>query len=1304
MAGLGSASRRAFICIGSLLVLVALLLAGPVSASLASEHLEITGEYGKEGPKSSGIGSGCHIAFDSASQQLFLSSDGKIYGLSVSPGTATPLGGKFPFTTGINDSCGEPDIEVESSGAGNIYGVQSGSSGKVYGWDSSGNVLASPWPVSIPGGGEICGVDVGPSGGPWAGDYSQQKVYRYSAAGALEGSVSVGFSVCKVAVDHSNGDLYAASFGGGQIAKFTAASGYATKVDFPSAEGEPGMAVNGAEHKLYVGNGSSSVKVYDTETAALVETITLPEGGGHGLAVDESTDTLFVTLGSGSTGYIVEYLGLTTPKATTGEPTGNSQVSGTADPNGVGPITECYFEYGTTTSYEISPGVKGKQDCTEAVPFNSVQTVHADLPNLTGEETYHYRLVLTNGVPHVVGRGGDKTIVPHNVKGLTTEPATEVTQESALLNAKYEGTGEDTHYYFEWGQTSNYGHRTATPPGDDDGVKTGPTNISTPITGLEPGITYHYRVVAENAVGVSKAGDKSFTTFELPSIESVTSSHLTASSADIDIQINPHEFETTYFVEYGTTTEYGSIAPIPNGVLAPANTPQSVTVPLTGLGTVPYHFRVVAKSKWGQVRTEDQSFNFFPQECPNSTVRQQNESQYLPDCRAFELVSPEETGNVELNNAAQTPAPFATNPARFAYLGVFGGVKGSEPVNSFGYDTYVSTRTSTGWISHMVGLRGDEGQGVGSLFANPEFTRFFDVREPGGFEGEPQPPHNVPYIWDSEGNPLERWPTTFEEIPGAEESEGSYQPSPDLTHLAISSSNVAFTPDGLTTGAGSAYDYNAVTHEISVISKDANGNDIQLQPGYSATEGVRIFFPSGPLQFYGQQIHAQKPNATLHPPISKDGSHILMATYQESFGFFTRPQPPMRLYMRVNDAITYEVSRGKNVNYIGMTSDGSKVFFSSPEQLASDDTDTSVDVYMWSEAGDKITLISKGGEGAEGSGNSDSCAATWTTKCGAAPVSISEEFTTDASIADDTGEIYFYSPEQLDATKGVPNRENLYVYRNGKAQFVASMNPTPVTENVLGPASRMNVSPDGSHMALVSSSRLASFDNGGIEEMYSYDPAARKVVCVSCPPDGAVQHYNIEASKMGLFMSNDGRTFFSTVDPLVPVDTNEQQDVYEFTEGRPQLITTGTGTTASRTNQYGGSGNLGAEGLAGVSADGVNVYFATRTVLVPQNKNGPFLAYYDARANGGFPYEPPFAPCEAADECHGAGNAPPARPTVSSEGDLGSRGNAPNPQMTKKKSTRRHKKANHRRHHRRHHRPAGSRGARHQRQGVNSHE
>ena len=54
--------------------------------------------------------------------------------------------------------------------------------------------------------------------------------------------------------------------------------------------------------------------------------------------------------------------------------------------------------------------------------------------------------------------------------------------------------------------------------------------------------------------------------------------------------------------------------------------------------------------------------------------------------------------------------------------------------------------------------------------------------------------------------------------------------------------------------------------------------------------------------------------------------------------------------MRVNDAVTYDVSQGHDVKFVGMTNDGSKVYFTSEEQLTSSDTDSSTDLYMWSEA------------------------------------------------------------------------------------------------------------------------------------------------------------------------------------------------------------------------------------------------------------------------------------------------------------------------------------------------------------------
>ncbi len=242
---------------------------------------------------------------------------------------------------------------------------------------------------------------------------------------------------------------------------------------------------------------------------------------------------------------------------------------------------------------------------------------------------------------------------------------------------------------------------------------------------------------------------------------------------------------------------------------------------------------------------------------------------------------------------------------------------------------------------------------------------------------------------------------------------------------------------------------------------------------------------------------------------------------------------------------------------------------------------------MWSEEGQlkghPLTLISKAALGSPtGAGNTANCNAAFTSKCGIVTYSNVSYCTllggsggnchSDNSIASENGDIYFFSPEQLDGTRGIPNQENLYDYRNGAVQYVATFTTGPfcyhtpvpnLTDNGCSdtPVVRMQVSPDDSHMAFVTASPITQYDNAGHLEMYTYEPSTRRIVCVSCNPSGAPPTSDVEASKDGLFMTDDGRTFFSTEDALVHADTNHGEDVYEYVDGRPQLITPGTGST-----------------------------------------------------------------------------------------------------------------------------------------------
>jgi hypothetical protein len=245
----------------------------------------------------------------------------------------------------------------------------------------------------------------------------------------------------------------------------------------------------------------------------------------------------------------------------------------------------------------------------------------------------------------------------------------------------------------------------------------------------------------------------------------------------------------------------------------------------------------------------------------------------------------------------------------------------------------------------------------------------------------------------------------------------------------------------------------------------------------------------------------------------------------------------------------------------------------------------------------------------------------------------------------------------------VLNERNLYVFRDGEAQYVATFEGDTQVH-------RSQISPEGNYAAFLTDARLTGYDNEGWDEMYTYDVATGTIRCASCIPSGAPPSImrpdppgnrsiqstaDVLASQSGPFMADDGRVAFATSDALVSQDTNGLMDVYEFVDSRPRLISAGTGQRDSF------DGNAiyppAYTGLESFSADGTDIYFSTYDTLAPQDHNGPFIKFYDARTNGGFPVPPPLQPCVAADECHGEGSATPAEPQVGTGADLGTGGN-----------------------------------------------
>ena len=958
---------------------------------------------------------------------------------------------------------------------------------------------------------------------------------------------------------------------------------------------------------------------------------------------------------------------------------------------------------------------------------------------------------------------------------VTTGPPTSVTESSATLTAHIDpaGRGAITGCRFEYGFDTGYGASipcspdpASNPPASNFTV---PTDVTATLTGLSPGTSDHYRVVVTNAVGAESIGfDQSFLTTQPPAIDGLASANLTATTADLKAQVNPNGIETTYKFIYGPTLSYGQVEPAPDGVIAAANSDQAIDVHLENLIRHDvYHYRLIATNADGTTESEDQTFNFYPESCPNENVRQQAQANYLPDCRAYELVSPADAAGTQLYPGGPNTG-LADSPSRFAFTGLWGTIpnSGGSPINSIG-DLYVATRTDTGWVTKYVGppasevaVAGGPPQGLpntgttgfhrqstsnggstpdiiqNNVLTDSSMSTFLDWNDGnqsagssfGGDVSNPSPvASNAPYVWGANGSSLGRLPTNLATVPAgqyppgvnmytrvdyvqpgdeplseapgglgalncpgisndgnsisANVCPGDVTASSDLSHFVFASEWNVFAPGGQLRPPGSVYDNDIADSTVTIASKAPDGSDIPIEPGDASGDPLEI------------------------PSVSSNGSRILMASGGtgpcglakcnqppcEYIAAARCPMQPSHLYMRVDGALTYDVSKGHDVHYVGATKDASKVYFTSPDQITPDDTDSSVDLYMWEEATDSITRISTG---SPGSGNSDSCHSDFTIACGVVTYSqmgycqlesgIGGNCRSDSLMASENGDIYFFSPEQLDGSRGIPNKENVFDYRNGHVQYV-----TTLTTGVFctpsetygggctdGPMARMQVTPDDSYMAFMTASQVTQYDNAGHLEMYKYNPATGRLLCVSCIPTGAPATSDVQGSQDGLFLAEDGRVFFATSDPLVHGDTNGAIDVYEYTGGRPQLITPGTGET----QQSGGIYQFNVPGFVGVSLDGRDVYFSTYDTLLSQDHNGLFLKFYDARAGGGFSAPAPEPPCNAADECHGTGSSPPVVPQVTSNGSAAKGGNeAPAGRVKKHKGV----KHRHRSHHRR---------------------
>jgi hypothetical protein len=252
--------------------------------------------------------------------------------------------------------------------------------------------------------------------------------------------------------------------------------------------------------------------------------------------------------------------------------------------------------------------------------------------------TYHYRVLVAKRVqsedgvdwqrPFVEGPDQTFTTLPPSTppSEVLTGPA-EPTPSGYRLKGKLNPDGLPTTYYYEYIGSNEIQclniepglnrcwHETA-----HVGPITGDTQQEVPpieVTGLTVGVTYYYRLVANNADRTVFGNEASFTVGSPPAIDSVSLSHLTSTDATLEAQIDTEGQSTIYqfklrinLCPYSECIGYKDI-PLPTGLLLGSFAGQTVNVDLNAVGVslAPgvYEYALSATSAAGHIQTEWQT-------------------------------------------------------------------------------------------------------------------------------------------------------------------------------------------------------------------------------------------------------------------------------------------------------------------------------------------------------------------------------------------------------------------------------------------------------------------------------------------------------------------------------------------------------------------------------------------------------------------------------------------------------------------------------------------------------------------------
>jgi phosphodiesterase/alkaline phosphatase D-like protein len=285
-------------------------------------------------------------------------------------------------------------------------------------------------------------------------------------------------------------------------------------------------------------------------------------------------------------------------------------VTGQVTPNGA--PTTYWYEYGRSTTL-------GNKTSAQSVGsgFSAIASP-GYITGLTANTTYYFRLDAQNSFGTVNG-ATQSFSTNNNPPGQGTPPAAstnaagDVTRTSATLNAHVNPHSSETTYWFEYGDSSNFGSVTAFQSG---GTGNASTAVSASVSGLNPQTKYYFRINAQNQYGTVNGATQTFTTSGpavsvSPVVTTQVASPVATTTATVRGTVNPNGSQTTYWFEYSTDSLLGSLLlkTTAHKSAGAAATTVSVEANISGLqsGTT-YYYRTVAQNSSGTVRGDSNTF------------------------------------------------------------------------------------------------------------------------------------------------------------------------------------------------------------------------------------------------------------------------------------------------------------------------------------------------------------------------------------------------------------------------------------------------------------------------------------------------------------------------------------------------------------------------------------------------------------------------------------------------------------------------------------------------------------------------